>query len=154
MYYLTSKLDPQNHANVRRQPFTTEEEAIDRARAFARTGGDQSAVRAADDPVERSWSAGGAAEDFKADRDVARGNDLGCVLLNRVMSAACSMSAFPPIATEQRTCRLVRVVPITDIRSSLIAPSGYLNCRRISRSPPTSPRAFRALGSGSLHLRG
>jgi hypothetical protein len=36
------------------------------------------------------------------------------VLINRVLSAACSMSAFPPIATEQRTCREVRLVPIPD----------------------------------------
>jgi hypothetical protein len=34
MYYLISKLDPENHASVRRQPFTTKEEAIDRGPCF------------------------------------------------------------------------------------------------------------------------
>ena len=38
MYFLVSKLDPKNHANVLKEPFSTEDQAIDRARALLATG--------------------------------------------------------------------------------------------------------------------
>jgi hypothetical protein len=38
MFYLTCKLDPKNHAKVRKEPFATEEQTIDRARASLASG--------------------------------------------------------------------------------------------------------------------
>ena len=38
MYYLVSKVDPKNHANVLKEPFSTEDEAIERARALLASG--------------------------------------------------------------------------------------------------------------------
>jgi len=38
MYFLVSKLDPKNHAKVRKEPFATKEQAIDRARALLASG--------------------------------------------------------------------------------------------------------------------
>jgi hypothetical protein len=38
MYFLVSKLDPKNHAKVRKEPFATEEQTIDRARALLANG--------------------------------------------------------------------------------------------------------------------
>jgi hypothetical protein len=38
MYYLVSKLDPKNHAKVRKEPFATEDQTIDRARALLASG--------------------------------------------------------------------------------------------------------------------
>jgi hypothetical protein len=38
MYYLASKVDPENHAKVRKEPFATEDQAIDRARALLASG--------------------------------------------------------------------------------------------------------------------
>jgi len=38
MYYLVCKIDPQNHAKVRKEPFATEDQAIDRACALLASG--------------------------------------------------------------------------------------------------------------------
>ncbi len=38
MYYLVSKLDQTNNAKVRKEPFASEDEAIDRARALLASG--------------------------------------------------------------------------------------------------------------------
>jgi hypothetical protein len=38
VYFLISKLDPKNHAKVRKEPFATEEQAIDRAHALLASG--------------------------------------------------------------------------------------------------------------------
>lgn len=38
MYYLVSKVDRTNHAKVRKEPFATEDQAIDRACALLASG--------------------------------------------------------------------------------------------------------------------
>jgi hypothetical protein len=38
MYYLVSKIDRTNHAKVRKEPFATEDQAIDRARGLLASG--------------------------------------------------------------------------------------------------------------------
>jgi hypothetical protein len=38
MYYLVSKIDGTNHAKVRKEPFATEDQAIDRARGLLASG--------------------------------------------------------------------------------------------------------------------
>jgi hypothetical protein len=38
MYFLVSKIDPNNYGKVRKEPFFTENEAIDRARALLTSG--------------------------------------------------------------------------------------------------------------------
>ncbi len=38
MYYLVSKIDRTNHAKVRKEPFATEDQAIDRARGLLARG--------------------------------------------------------------------------------------------------------------------
>jgi hypothetical protein len=38
MYYLVCKADRTNHAKVRKEPFMTEDQAIDRARALLASG--------------------------------------------------------------------------------------------------------------------
>lgn len=38
MYYLASKIDRTNHAKVRKEPFATEDQAIDRARGLLASG--------------------------------------------------------------------------------------------------------------------
>jgi hypothetical protein len=38
MYFLVSKLDPKNHAKVRKEQFSTEDQAIDRARTLLTSG--------------------------------------------------------------------------------------------------------------------
>ena len=38
MYFLVSKLDPKNHAKVRKEPFSTEDQAIDRASTLLASG--------------------------------------------------------------------------------------------------------------------
>ncbi len=38
MYFLVSKLNPKNHANVLKEPFSTEDQAIDRARTLLTSG--------------------------------------------------------------------------------------------------------------------
>lgn len=38
MYFLVSKLDPKNHAKVAKEPFSTEYQAIDRARTLLASG--------------------------------------------------------------------------------------------------------------------
>ena len=38
MYYLVSKTDRTNHAKVRKEPFATEDQAIDRARGLLASG--------------------------------------------------------------------------------------------------------------------
>jgi len=38
MYFLVSKLDAKNHAKVRKEPFSTEDQAIDRARGLLASG--------------------------------------------------------------------------------------------------------------------
>jgi hypothetical protein len=39
MYYLVSKIDRTNHAKVRKEPFATEDQAVDRARGLLARGG-------------------------------------------------------------------------------------------------------------------
>ena len=38
MYYLVSKIDRANHAKVRKEPFATEDQALDRARGLLASG--------------------------------------------------------------------------------------------------------------------
>jgi hypothetical protein len=38
MYYLVCKIDPQNHAKVKKESFETEKEAVERASALLKSG--------------------------------------------------------------------------------------------------------------------
>jgi hypothetical protein len=81
MFYLVSKLDPNNHAKVRKEPFETEQQAIDRARALRASGeafafvfeDDQGAV--ADDAEMLKLIEGGERVPYFLDQNPAQPED-------------------------------------------------------------------------------